>query len=143
MNRKEGTMQKITPFLWFDNQAEEAMNFYTSIFNNSKIGDVSRYGDAGPGPKGTVMSGTFQLDGQGFYALNGGPHHKFTPAISFFVNCATQKEIDECGASFLKAGWFLWSWTNIRSVKDSDGSRTSSTFVAIESCELEAKITRA
>ena len=67
-------MQKITPFLWFDNKAEEAMNFYLSIFKNSKIGSVTRYGDAGPGPKGTVMSATFQLNGQDFIALNGGPH---------------------------------------------------------------------
>ena len=75
-------MPKITPFLWFDNNAEEAMNFYTSIFKNSKIGSVSRYGDAGRGPKGTVMAGTFYLDGQEFNALNGGPHFKFTEAIS-------------------------------------------------------------
>ncbi|MGH9899176.1 MAG: VOC family protein [Pyrinomonadaceae bacterium] len=87
-------MQKITPFLWFDNQAEEAMNFYVSIFNNSKIVSVSRYGEAGPGPKGTIMSATFQLDGQEFIALNAGPQFKFTEAISFFVNCETQQEID-------------------------------------------------
>ena len=88
-------MQKITPFLWFDSNAEEAMNFYTSIFKNSKIGKVRRYGDAGPGPKGSVMAGTFQIEGQEFMALNGGPHYKFTPAISFFVNCETQAEVDE------------------------------------------------
>jgi predicted 3-demethylubiquinone-9 3-methyltransferase (glyoxalase superfamily) len=88
-------MQKITPFLWFDNQAEEAMNFYVSIFKNSKAGRVTRYGEAGPGPKGTVMSATFQLDGQEFFALNGGPQFTFTPAISFFVNCETQQEVDE------------------------------------------------
>ena len=88
-------MQKITPFLWFDNQAEEAVNFYVSIFKNSKVLGVSRYGDAGPGPKGTVMSATFQLDGQTFYALNGGPQFKFTPAISLFVSCETQPEVDE------------------------------------------------
>ena len=88
-------MQKITPFLWFDNNAEEAMNFYLSIFKNSKIGSVTRYGDAGPGPKGTVMSATFQLNGQDFIALNGGPHFTFSPAISFFVNCRTQQEVDE------------------------------------------------
>jgi predicted 3-demethylubiquinone-9 3-methyltransferase (glyoxalase superfamily) len=88
-------MQKITPFLWFDGKAEEAMKFYVSIFKNSKIGRVSRYGDAGPGPKGTVMSATFQLEGQEFIALNGGPQFKFTPAISFFVNCETQEEVDE------------------------------------------------
>jgi len=88
-------VQKITPFLWFDNQAEEAVNFYVSIFKNSKVLGVSRYGDAGPGPKGTVMSATFQLDGQTFYALNGGPQFKFTPAISLFVSCETQPEVDE------------------------------------------------
>lgn len=88
-------MQKITPFLWFDDKAEEAMNFYVSIFKNSKVGNVTRYGKAGPGPEGTVMSATFQLDGQDFFALNGGPHFKFTPAISFFVNCETQQEVDE------------------------------------------------
>jgi predicted 3-demethylubiquinone-9 3-methyltransferase (glyoxalase superfamily) len=87
-------MQKITPFLWFDNQAEEAMNLYVSIFKNSKILSVSRYGEAGPGPAGTVMTATFQLEGQEFMALNGGPNHKFTEAISLFVNCKTQKEVD-------------------------------------------------
>lgn len=88
-------MQKITPFLWFDNQAEEAMNFYVSIFKNSKVGNVTRYGDAGPGPKGSVMSATFTLEGQEFFALNGGPHYSFTPAISLFVNCESQQEVDE------------------------------------------------
>jgi len=88
-------MQKITPFLWFDNQAEEAMNFYISIFKNSKTGTVTRFGAGGPGPKGTVMTATFQLDGQDFMALNGGPLFKFTEAISFFVNCETQEEVDE------------------------------------------------
>jgi len=88
-------MQKITPFLWFDNQAEEAMNFYVSIFKNSKIVKVTCYGEAGPGPNGTVMSATFQLEGQTFYALNGGPLFSFTPAISLFVNCETQQEVDE------------------------------------------------
>ena len=88
-------MQKIAPFLWFDDQAEEAMNFYTSIFQNSKIGNITRYGEAGPGPKGTVMSATFQLDGQEFMALNSGPTFTFSPAISFFVNCETQQEVDD------------------------------------------------
>jgi predicted 3-demethylubiquinone-9 3-methyltransferase (glyoxalase superfamily) len=87
-------MQKITPFLWFDNQAEEAMNFYVSIFKNSKVGNVTRYGEGGPGPKGTVMSATFQLDGQDFFALNGGPLFKFTEAISFYINCEMQTEVD-------------------------------------------------
>ncbi|HTF45142.1 MAG TPA: VOC family protein [Terriglobales bacterium] len=88
-------MQKITPFLWFDDKAEEAMKFYVSIFKDSKVGKVTRYGDAGPGPKGSVMSVTFELNGQEFYALNGGPVFKFNQAISFFVNCETQAEIDE------------------------------------------------
>jgi len=87
-------MQKITPFLWFDDKAEEAMNFYVSLFKNSKRGRISRYGDAGPGPKGTVMVATFQLEGQEFIALNGGPHFKFTEAISLVVNCETQDEVD-------------------------------------------------
>jgi predicted 3-demethylubiquinone-9 3-methyltransferase (glyoxalase superfamily) len=88
-------MQKITPFLWFDDQAEEAMNHYVSIFKNSKIGSVTRYGDAGPGPKGSVMTASFELEGQPFTALNGGPHFKFTEAVSFVVNCDTQAEVDE------------------------------------------------
>jgi len=87
-------MQKIVPFLWFDGNAEEAMSFYVSIFKNSKVVSVTRYGDAGPGKKGTVMAATFQLEGQDFYALNGGPQYKFTPAISLFVNCETQQEVD-------------------------------------------------
>ena len=87
-------MQKITTFLWLDNQAEEAAKLYVSLFKNSKIGSISRYGDAGPGPKGSVMMVTFQLDGQEFMALNGGPEFKFTPAISLFVNCETQQEVD-------------------------------------------------
>src|SRR6266478_2109419 len=88
-------MQKISSCLWFDDNAEEAVNFYTSIFKNSKIGSVARYGEEGPGPKGRVMTMTFQLDGQEFMALNGGPHFTFSPAISFFVNCETQAEVDE------------------------------------------------
>jgi predicted 3-demethylubiquinone-9 3-methyltransferase (glyoxalase superfamily) len=93
--KEEDHMQKITPFLWFDDKAEEAANFYTSIFKNSKILNIARYGEAGPGPKGTVMTVTFQLEGQEFMALNGGPHYTFSPAISFFVNCETQAEVDE------------------------------------------------
>jgi predicted 3-demethylubiquinone-9 3-methyltransferase (glyoxalase superfamily) len=87
-------MQRITPFLWYENQAEEAANFYCSIFKNSRIGKVSRFGDAGPGPKGSIMVVTFELDGQEFAALNGGPVFKFTEAISLVVNCETQEEID-------------------------------------------------
>ena len=87
-------MQKITPFLWFDNQAEEAVNFYVSVFKNSKTGTVARYGESGPGPKGSVMTIAFELDGQNFVALNGGPTFKFTEAISLMVNCEDQEEID-------------------------------------------------
>jgi predicted 3-demethylubiquinone-9 3-methyltransferase (glyoxalase superfamily) len=119
-------MQKITPFLWFDDRAEEAMNFYVSIFKNSKVGRVTRYGDGGPGPKGTVMSATFQLDGQEFFALNGGPLFKFTEAISFFVNCETQQEVDElweklsAGGEKSRCGWlkdkYGLSWQIIPSI---------------------------
>ena len=97
-------MQKITPFLWFDTQAEEAANFYVSIFKNSKILGVSRYGEAGPGPAGTVLTVTFQLDGHEFTALNGGPHFTFTEAISLFVNCETQQEVDELWAKLTAGG---------------------------------------
>jgi len=97
-------MQKITPFLWFDGNAEEAMNFYVSIFKNSRVVNVTRYGDAGPGPKGTVMSATFQLEGQDFYALNGGPQYQFTPAISLFVHCETQQEVDDLWNKLLEGG---------------------------------------
>src|SRR3954469_555539 len=88
-------MQKITPFLWFNGQAEEAMHFYVSIFKNSKVLSMSRYGDAGPGPKGSVMTASFELEGQQFVALNGGPHFKFTQAMSFVIHCETQGEVDE------------------------------------------------
>ena len=90
-------MQKITPFLWFDNQAEDAMNFYCSIFPNSKAGEITRsgMGVGGPPPAGNVTSVTFELDGQTFIAFNGGPEHQFSPAISLFVNCQTQDEVDE------------------------------------------------
>ncbi|MFN2521159.1 MAG: VOC family protein [Candidatus Limnocylindria bacterium] len=113
-------MQKITPFLWFDDNAEEAMNFYVSIFKNSKIHEVRRYDAGGPGPDGTVMTGTFQLEGQEFMALNGGPEFKFTQAISLFVNCETQQEVDElwnklsAGGEEDQCGWlrdkFGLSW---------------------------------
>ena len=113
-------MQKITPFLWFDGRAEEAMNFYVSIFRNSKAGRIVRYGEAGPGPKGRVMTAVFQLDGQEFIALNGGPQFKFSQAVSFVVNCKTQKEVDElweklsAGGERQMCGWlkdkFGLSW---------------------------------
>lgn len=94
-------MQKITPCLWFDDQAEEAARFYTSIFKNSRIGHVTRYGEAGAGvsgrPKGSVMTVTFEIEGQEFMALNGGPLFPFTEAVSFIVKCETQEDIDEMG----------------------------------------------
>jgi len=99
--------QKITPFLWFNDQVEEALNFYTSVFKNGKIVSLSRQGDNGP-----VFSGVFEIEGQRFYAMNGGPMYQFTPAISFFVNCPTQEEIDEMwnkltadGGKESRCGW--------------------------------------
>ena len=87
-------MQKIIPFLWFDHEAEEAVRFYTSIFKDSSIGTITHYATEGPGPAGTVMTVDFQLFGQDFTAINGGPVFKFTPAVSFLVNCETQEEVD-------------------------------------------------
>ena len=108
-------MQRISPFLWFDDKAEEAAVFYTSIFKNSKIGTIARYGDSGAEvtgrPKGTAMTVAFQLDGQEFVALNGGPQYKFTEAVSFVVNCQTQEEVDEYwkklsdGGQEVQCGW--------------------------------------
>jgi predicted 3-demethylubiquinone-9 3-methyltransferase (glyoxalase superfamily) len=140
-------MQKITPFLWFDDKAEEAMNFYVSIFKNSKVGRITRYGDAGPGPKGTVMSATFQLDGQEFFALNGGPLFKFTEAISLYVNCETQQEVDELwkkltagGGKPSRCGWlkdkYGLSWQIIpsalgRMLQDNDAKRAQRVMQAM------------
>ncbi len=86
--------QRITPFLWYDTQAEEAANFYVSVFKNSRVRGVVRYGDAGPGPKGSVMTVEFELEGLKFVGLNGGPHFKFTEAVSFAISCETQEEVD-------------------------------------------------
>ncbi len=118
--------QKITTFLWFDDNAEEAINHYLSIFKNSKIVSVIRHGDAGPGPKGTVLGATFEIEGQQFIALNGGPKFKFTEAISLFVNCETQEEVDDlweklsAGGRTDRCGWlkdkFGLSWQIIPSV---------------------------
>jgi predicted 3-demethylubiquinone-9 3-methyltransferase (glyoxalase superfamily) len=115
MNTKKISPQKITPFLWFNDQAEEAARFYVSIFKNSKILSVSHYGEAtekvSGRPKGSVMTVQFQLEGQPFVALNGGPHFKFTEAISFVVNCQTQKELDSfweklsAGGEKSRCGW--------------------------------------
>jgi predicted 3-demethylubiquinone-9 3-methyltransferase (glyoxalase superfamily) len=104
-------MSTITPFLWFDDNAEEAMNFYVEVFGDAKVGEVTRYGDAGPGPAGAVMSATFELRGQQFMALNGGPDFPFTEAISFFVACETQEEVDDlwekltAGGEESRCGW--------------------------------------
>lgn len=130
--------QKITTFLWFDNQAEEAIDFYTSIFRNSRKGEVVRYGDTGPGPKGQVMTAEFELAGQQFMALNGGPHFKFTEAISLMVKCDTQEEIDELweklseGGQKVECGWlkdkFGLSWQIVPTIlgqlmKDKDPAK--------------------
>jgi predicted 3-demethylubiquinone-9 3-methyltransferase (glyoxalase superfamily) len=119
-------MQKITPFLWFDHEAEEAMHFYASIFKNSKINKVVRYGDAGPGPKGTVMTADFEIEGQTFTALNGGPLFKFNESVSFVVNCETQAEVNElweklsAGGKTSQCGWlkdkFGLSWQIVPTV---------------------------
>ena len=131
-------MQKITPFLWFDDKAEEAMNFYVAIFKNSKARNIYRYGDAGG--SGKVMSVTFELDGQPFMAMNGGPHFTFSPAISMFVNCESQSEVDElweklsAGGEKSRCGWlkdkYGLSWQIIPSAlgtllhdKDADKAR--------------------
>ena len=149
-------MQKITPFLWFDDKAEEAANFYISIFKNSKMGRITRYGEAGPGPKGTAMSVTFQLEGQEFFALNGGPHYKFTPAISLFVDCKSQEEVDElweklsAGGRKDRCGWltdkFGLSWQIIPSVlgellndKDAEKSqRVMKAMLKMDKIEIDA-----
>src|SRR5256712_14116594 len=138
---------KITPFLWFDNQAEEAAQFYTSIFKNSKILHVSRYGDAGPGPKGSVMVVNFQLAGQEFTALNGGPLFKFSEAFSFVVNCENQQEIAEYwskltsgGGQESQCGWlkdkFGFSWQIVptalgRLIGDKDPAKANRVMQAL------------
>jgi predicted 3-demethylubiquinone-9 3-methyltransferase (glyoxalase superfamily) len=119
-------MQKITPFLWFDGQAGAAIDFYTSIFPDARVTQVSRYGAGGPGPQGEIMSATFSLAGQQFMALNGGPMFQFSPAISFFVHCETQDEVDRYwarlgeGGTYERCGWlkdrFGLSWQIIPSV---------------------------
>jgi predicted 3-demethylubiquinone-9 3-methyltransferase (glyoxalase superfamily) len=139
-------MQRIVPFLWFDSNAEEAVNFYISVFKNSKILNIARYGDAGPAPKGTVMTMNFQLEGQDFMALNGGPYYTFSPAISFFVNCETQAEVDElwekltAGGSDVQCGWlrdkFGVSWqiiprTLIELMQDKDPMKSQRVFKAM------------
>jgi len=139
-------MQKITPFLWYDNNAEEAVNLYLSVFKNSKITKVARYGDAGPGPKGSVMTIAFQLEGQDFIALNGGPMFKFTEAISLSVDCKTQQEVDElwdklsAGGQPGQCGWlkdkFGLSWQIVPSIlvemlQDKDAEKSKSVMQAM------------
>jgi predicted 3-demethylubiquinone-9 3-methyltransferase (glyoxalase superfamily) len=140
------TVQKIKPFLWFDGKAEEAAKFYTSIFKNSKLGQIRRYGEAGPGPKGSVLTVAFEIEGQEFVALNGGPQFTFTPAISFFVNCETQEEVDEFweklgeGGRTNRCGWlqdkFGISWQIVpavlgRLLNDPDSAKASRVMKAM------------
>jgi len=139
-------MPKITPFLWFNDQAEEAMNFYVSIFKNSKAGSVTRYGDTGPGPKGSAMTASFQLDGVDFTALNGGPQFPFTEAVSFVIHCETQQEIDHywdkltAGGRPIQCGWlkdkFGLSWQVVpdilpRLLKDPDPKKSQRVMKAM------------
>lgn len=155
-------MEKITPFLWFDDQAEQAAAFYTSVFERSKIVDVMHYGEAGPGVKGSVMSVTFELDGQTFIALNGGPNPQFafSPAISFFIRCRTQEEVDALwdklgeGGERLQCGWlrdkFGVTWQVVPTVlgdmlRDEDGARSARVMRAMmQMCKLDiAQLQRA
>jgi predicted 3-demethylubiquinone-9 3-methyltransferase (glyoxalase superfamily) len=139
-------IQKITPFLWFDHQAEDAADFYTAIFPNSKIVRVVRYGEAGPGPPGSAMTVEFELDGQTFVALNGGPVFQFTEAISFVVHCRTQDEVDfywsrlSAGGAEVQCGWlkdrFGLSWQIVPTVlpellSDPDPERSQRVMKAI------------
>jgi predicted 3-demethylubiquinone-9 3-methyltransferase (glyoxalase superfamily) len=139
-------IQKITPFLWFDSQAEEAAKFYVSIFKNSKVREVTRYGESGPGPKGSVMTVVFELDGQEFIALNGGPIFKFTEAVSFVVNCETQQELDEfweklsAGGQEIQCGWlkdkYGMSWQIVPAIlgqlmQDKDPKRSDRVMKAL------------
>jgi len=143
-------MQKITPFLWFDDKAEEAVRFYVSVFRNSKVGGVARYGEAGAKvsgrPMGSVMSVAFQLDGQDFVALNGGPHFKFTEAVSLVVNCGTQAEVDElweklsAGGEKSRCGWlkdrYGMSWQVVptlvgKLMQDPDAGKSEKVMQAI------------
>jgi predicted 3-demethylubiquinone-9 3-methyltransferase (glyoxalase superfamily) len=143
-------MPKITPFLWFNTQAEQAVKHYTSIFKNSKVGNISRYGEEGAKmsgiPAGAIMTVAFQLDGQDFIALNGGPHFKFTEAVSFVVNCETQDEVDEfweklsAGGEKSRCGWlkdkFGLSWQIVptalgKMMQDKDGAKSKRVMQAL------------
>jgi predicted 3-demethylubiquinone-9 3-methyltransferase (glyoxalase superfamily) len=139
-------MQKITPCLWFDNNAEAAVNHYLSIFKSSKIGQILRCGEAGPGPKGSILTMTFQLEGQEFMALNGGPLFKFNEAISLSVDCKTQAEVDELweklseGGQKSQCGWlkdkFGLSWqvvpaALIKMLQDKDAAKSARVMSAM------------
>ena len=143
-------MQKITPFLWFDDKAEEAATFYTSIFKNSKIGKVARYDESGEKasgrPKGSVMTVEFELDGQEFVALNGGPQYTFSPAVSFVVNCETQQDVDHywtrlsAGGKEIQCGWLTdkygLSWQIVPTVlgellSDKDAAKAQRVMIAM------------
>lgn len=139
-------LQRITPFLWFDHQAEDAANFYVSIFENSRIVSTTRYGESGPGPKDSVMTVSFELDGQEFTALNGGPHFKFTEAVSFVVHCETQQEVDKFwnklteGGQESQCGWlkdkFGLSWQVVpnalpKLLQDKDPARSKRVMAAL------------
>ena len=151
--------QKITPYLWFDDNAEDAMRFYTSIFESSKILEIVRYGDAGPGPKGSVMLGKFQLEGQEFLALNGGPMFQFTEAISLFVTCENQREVDELwgkltagGGAPSRCGWlkdkFGLSWQIVPAdflemMRDPDPAKSKRVMQAmLQMSKLEVDVLR-
>jgi predicted 3-demethylubiquinone-9 3-methyltransferase (glyoxalase superfamily) len=144
--RKEPREQKITTFLWFDNNAQEAVNFYVSVFKNAKILTTVPYGDAGPGPKGSIMTIDFQLDGQEFTALNGGPQFKFTEAVSLVVHCKTQEEVDyyweklSAGGQKVECGWlkdkFGLSWQVVPDVlldliRDNDQQKVQRVMQAV------------
>ena len=151
-------MPKIAPCLWFDGQAEEAMNFYTAIFKNSKVGHVTRYGEAGPGENGSVMVATFEIEGQEFIALNGGPQFQFSPAISFVVHCQTQAEVDDYWAKLLEGGapqqcgWltdkFGVSWQIVPTIlpemlQDNDAGKTKRVMQAmLQMVKLDIKVLR-
>ncbi len=152
-------MKKITPFLWFDTQAEEAAKYYTSLIKNSRITEITRYGAAGPGPAGSVMTVAFELNGQEFSALNGGPEFKFTPAISFVINCETQEEVDtlwdglSAGGRTDQCGWltdkFGVSWQIVpivllRFLADKDQERAQRVMKAmLQMTKLEIPVLEA
>ena len=143
---KKMQIQKITPFLWFDNNAEEAVNFYLTIFKDARIESITRYGEGGPGPEGSVMLVEFELEGQSFQALNGGPVYQLTPAISFVVSCETQQEVDYLwekltdGGQEIECGWLCdkygLSWQIVpevfmQMIKDENAAKAQSVMKAM------------